>query len=606
MTGVYVVTRLVANSLNERLTNQLLEAGRVVSDGMARQDVSHLEAARLLAFTTGLAEALQTGDTATLEKLAIPLAGGLEIENLILISANGQEALHLKKSAAGSFEQDNRPSGAQGMSIVQALLAARDPESLPLRGFGKNPLDGRYYYYTAMPVFINSELIGVIVAGTSFNTLLPYLKSTSLADIIIYADGGQAIATTLSSQSSDPAFIQSLSITPQLHDQLLQTRETVSGETIEVDRRSFSLARASLRVSSQVLGSFAVVLPLNFVIQSGVTSRDTYIVIFTLAMVGVVFIGFSISRGIINPLNSLIHTSRAIAGGDLTKRSGIDSKDEIGILAQTFDEMTVRLEERTAELERTYRTLEQLDQAKVNFIAVAAHELRTPLTLLKGYTQMLQIRSQGDPEQAALTQGILDGYERMVEIVNSMLDVSKIDSNTLKLIAENTHLGLLLIRVQKTFKDALKERNIKLELRNLDDLPTIQADPDLLYKVFYHLVINAIKFTPDGGQILVSGRLAKLGETPAIEIIVRDTGIGIDAQHQQLVFEKFYQTGEVHLHSSGRTKFKGGGPGLGLAIARGIVEAHKGKIWVESPGHDETSCPGSSFHVSLPIGGGPA
>jgi len=136
----------------------------------------------------------------------------------------------------------------------------------------------------------------------------------------------------------------------------------------------------------------------------------------------------------------------------------------------------------------------------------------------------------------------------------------------------------------------------------LDGLPVIQTDPDQLYKVFYHLIINAIKYTPDGGRISVHGHLVETGEgLNEIEIVVSDTGIGIDPAHHELIFEKFYQTGEVYMHSSGKTKFKGGGPGLGLAIARGIVEAHQGRIWVESLGHDETNCPGSKFFVRIPV-----
>jgi signal transduction histidine kinase len=83
--------------------------------------------------------------------------------------------------------------------------------------------------------------------------------------------------------------------------------------------------------------------------------------------------------------------------------------------------------------------------------------------------------------------------------------------------------------------------------------------------------------------------------------VVSDSGIGIDPEHHERIFDKFYQTGQVALHSSGRTKFKGGGPGLGLAIVKGIVEAHGGRIWVESEGCDETACPGSQFHVVLPV-----
>ena len=88
-------------------------------------------------------------------------------------------------------------------------------------------------------------------------------------------------------------------------------------------------------------------------------------------------------------------------------------------------------------------------------------------------------------------------------------------------------------------------------------------------------------------------------DDPEVEISVKDTGIGVDPQFQELIFEKFYQTGEVLLHSSGKTKFKGGGPGLGLAISRGIINAHRGRIWLESAGHNEKTNPGSTVYVRL-------
>ncbi len=123
-----------------------------------------------------------------------------------------------------------------------------------------------------------------------------------------------------------------------------------------------------------------------------------------------------------------------------------------------------------------------------------------------------------------------------------------------------------------------------------------------MYKVFYHLIVNAIKYTPDGGRITVTGCMTKTLEMgDVVQIEITDSGIGIAPEDQQLIFEKFYQTGKLSLHSSGVTKFAGGGPGLGLAIAKGIVVAHEGKIWVESPGYDETYCPGSRFFVQLPL-----
>jgi signal transduction histidine kinase len=265
--------------------------------------------------------------------------------------------------------------------------------------------------------------------------------------------------------------------------------------------------------------------------------------------------------------------------------------------------MTEHLQQRTLELEKTNRILEQMDRAKMRFIHVAAHELRTPLTLVQGYAQMIQIKSNGNEDFTKYSSEIRDGSKRMVEIIDNMLDVSRIDTNQLEIMLSDIEIQPVIEKVKNVSQSALEERKISLTTTGLAELPVLCGDKDLLYKVFYHVIGNAIKYTPDGGQITVSGRKVQ-GYTPGeIEIAVQDTGIGIDRENQELVFEKFYQTGEVLLHSSGKTKFKGGGPGLGLAIARGIVNAHRGRIWLESPGYDEEAYPGTTVFVRLPVEG---
>jgi signal transduction histidine kinase len=185
-----------------------------------------------------------------------------------------------------------------------------------------------------------------------------------------------------------------------------------------------------------------------------------------------------------------------------------------------------------------------------------------------------------------------------------MLDVSKIDSKTLNIAQADSRLKLVIAKAKKPFESALKDRNLDLNVEGVDNLPVITADTELLHKAFYHVIMNAIKFTPDGGQIFINGHtVTESPNSPEIEITVRDTGIGIAKENQEVVFEKFYQTGEVLMHSSGKTKFKGGGPGLGLAIARGIIEAHGGRIWLESPGYNEETRPGTTVFVRLPVNG---
>jgi signal transduction histidine kinase len=204
-----------------------------------------------------------------------------------------------------------------------------------------------------------------------------------------------------------------------------------------------------------------------------------------------------------------------------------------------------------------------------------------------------------------LVQGILSGSMRLNEIVGSLLDTAKIDSRALQLHLVPVFLSTLIDNVTSGLAASFRERNQTLLIEDLRLLPPIQADPEALRKVFYHLLVNAIKYTPDGGSITISSQCYKNegedGEVSAIEMVISDTGIGIDPSLHEVIFTKFYQTGEVAMHSSSKIKFKGGGPGLGLAIARGIVEAHGGRIWVESREHNEETFPGSQFHVVLPM-----
>jgi signal transduction histidine kinase len=256
------------------------------------------------------------------------------------------------------------------------------------------------------------------------------------------------------------------------------------------------------------------------------------------------------------------------------------------------------------ELRQALRQLERLDRTKSDFIQVSAHELRTPVAALMGYAQMMQqnAKAQGDPTLKVLVEGVVTSTDRLHRIFNSILDVSRLMTGGLQVIHSPLNISVVFESIRLEFENALEERDLALELNGLNGLPLCSGDPDLIYKVFYHLVNNAIKYTPDGGRIMVTASTVEDDDLgPCVEVAVEDTGIGIAPRDLELIFQKFYRTGEVELHSSGTTKFKGGGPGLGLAIAEGIVTSHGGRIWAESPGCDEKTCPGSKFVVRLPV-----
>ncbi|MCC6192405.1 MAG: hypothetical protein IT318_25525 [Anaerolineales bacterium] len=257
-----------------------------------------------------------------------------------------------------------------------------------------------------------------------------------------------------------------------------------------------------------------------------------------------------------------------------------------------------------AALDEANQRLSQLDRAKSDFINVMSHELRTPLAILYGYSQILleELAKRGETGSLQLVEGMATGVDRLNGIIEAMLDMAQIDSQALHLRAQPVRIVHLVQKLAWQIQWALRERNLRLELIDLDDLPPVDADPDALLKALHHLVSNGIKFTPDGGQITISGRcVPEALSGGALEVTVADTGIGIDPRFLELIFDKFYQAGEVALHSSGKSKFKGGGPGLGLAIARGIIEAHGGTLRAESSGHDEAQLPGSRFLILMPI-----
>lgn len=244
--------------------------------------------------------------------------------------------------------------------------------------------------------------------------------------------------------------------------------------------------------------------------------------------------------------------------------------------------------------------LEKLDESKSNFVAVAAHELKTPLTLIDGYTSMLidVILKKNDNELLVYTNGILNGSKRLRTIIEDMLDISLLENKMLSLNYQPYWLNRIIEFVLLELSSIKKDRKISIEIKEFDGYVLLNyGDSEKLIQLFKNLILNAIKFTPDGGKITLSGR-----KLPGfIEVLISDTGIGINLEDQTLIFEKFNRLGNIALHSSGKTKFKGGGPGLGLPIAKGIAEAHGGSIWVESSGYSETDFPGSTFHILLPL-----
>ncbi|RMF03953.1 MAG: hypothetical protein D6768_04580 [Chloroflexi bacterium] len=247
-----------------------------------------------------------------------------------------------------------------------------------------------------------------------------------------------------------------------------------------------------------------------------------------------------------------------------------------------------------------------LDQNKSDFLSIASHELRTPLTHIHGYSRMLLELTEEEAQDYSyvktIVAGVVKGSERMKTIIDMMFAITEAHAGDMPLLMGPVKLAEVVRQATGPYLTALDERRIAFATKGLDELPSIEADATRLVQAIENLFSNAIKYTPDGGKVTISGQVTTLEDIgSAVEIVVSDSGIGIDPKHHQKIFDKFFRVDDTDHHSTGKTKFKGAGPGLGLTLVQGIANAHGGKVWVESDGHDEENLPGSRFHFAIPL-----
>jgi signal transduction histidine kinase/HAMP domain-containing protein len=234
---------------------------------------------------------------------------------------------------------------------------------------------------------------------------------------------------------------------------------------------------------------------------------------------------------------------------------------------------------------RDITSFKELDTMKSEFVATVSHDLRSPLTLMRGYATMLEMVGELNEQQQNYVKKIVTGVENMSRLVNTLLDLGRIELGV-GLQVENVSVLDILERVTSALQLQAGQKNIVFNLEIPKDMPhAVEADQALLHQAVYNLVENAIKYTPEKGSVTVRTRTEK--DNLIFEI--QDTGIGIEADDMPRLFEKFYRGKQREARSQH-------GSGLGLAIVRSIAESHGGRVWVESqPGK------GSTFYLLIPL-----
>jgi signal transduction histidine kinase len=275
-----------------------------------------------------------------------------------------------------------------------------------------------------------------------------------------------------------------------------------------------------------------------------------------------------LARGMTQPLRDMAAAVRRMEVGDYTARIETRSRDEVGQLATAFNRMSAELEV----LERSRRDL----------VANVSHELKTPITAIRAHLENLADGIE-EPDRETM-QVMLNQTERLGRLVDQLLDLSKLESGEVPLQLEPMALAPAVEQVISEFSVGRAVTDISLTSEVPDDLG-VEADRERIHQVLFNLVDNAVRFTPPGGAVTIRARR----EEDRVQIEVRDTGVGVAPEHLPRLFERFYRADPA------RSRDDGGGTGIGLAIARSIVEGHGGRITAASqPGN------GASFTFDLP------
>jgi signal transduction histidine kinase len=322
----------------------------------------------------------------------------------------------------------------------------------------------------------------------------------------------------------------------------------------------------------------------------------------TLAVVAFYLI---ITRLILRPVRVLQETAEKVSEGDLNIRSDISTGDEFQQLSETFNTMLANLKNNADQLRSVNKSLDlklgqlaesnlalyESNRLKSEFLANVSHELRTPLNSILGFADLLkdalEKAANGDPKPARYVNNILQSSRNLLELINDLLDLAKIEAGRMEIRSEPLSLSDVFEGLVNILKPLSEQKGLSIVSSVGADVPIIQSDPAKLQQVLYNFLSNAIKFSPTGARIDLAATREPDGEH--VRISVTDRGPGIDPDKQQLIFEKFRQLEPSHTRTHG-------GTGLGLAISKELAMLLGGSIGVRStPGE------GSTFWLVLPL-----
>jgi signal transduction histidine kinase len=703
--GTYLLTSFITQSLNERLTNRLVDAGRVVSESLVNFEEDRLDTLRVISLTEGIGQFLADGDTEGIKTLALPFVISADADAIEFVDMDGMEVFGWQRVPGAPLSEAIEKSGSNfaDLESVQFVLNGLEDDTGDKTVFLSETEDGEHILFTVGPVIHPDPEIGQVGAamvGTILHPMAIELTENAVARVTFYDKNGVVIDTTLSSSDEVPSvdipqdsaeldiIRQQLQLAPEKYEVVRTTAtEEVPIADLTILEQEYSLAYGDWRLRDQSFGLFSVALPTDFLTNVQDTSRNSFLILFAVASGVVLIVGVLLTRGITNPLNKLVETATAVGEGNLEQRTGIESKDEIGQLATSFDRMTGQLSRRneqlvnqTTELEtilnsitdgvillddqgniisantaaqrllsdlsydflatgpfrelnappeetiaptapsivKRYQigdrtltaaasevetdegahlgtvivmrdiTLEvESENLKDAFITSISHELRTPLTVIKVYGDLMQKTGNGqlNDRQLQFIRSINRSTQQLENHINQLINISEIQAGTIQVNLEQLDFVALVQHAVEFWGERFAAKDITLNVDLSDSPLMISADQTQLQWAVESLLSNAYSYTPSGGQVSITTQVV----SNLIRLDVVDTGIGIAAADQTQLFNRFFR-------AQNSVNYETRGVGLGLFIAKSVVESHNGEITVESELGQ-----GSTFSMLLPL-----
>ncbi|MFH1867414.1 MAG: ATP-binding protein [Candidatus Omnitrophota bacterium] len=513
-------------------------------------------------------------------------------DELFLINPMGDIIFSTKEDAPGSAYSQGTRNNSQ---MVRVFIAASTSLKTEVSDFEYYPKDNVGVVFIAAPVFKGGDIIGMVIAqmGNQGVTDLIHdyngLGKTGETAIASNIDGRKVYITPLRFDL-EAAFRREIATKSQEGEDIKKAAQGKRVSSISLDYRKKEVLNV-WRYLPSFRWDMLVKMDTAEVFSSAEKLRNILLRISLLLLVVVVIVAIIIANSISSPIRQLTEVSTTIAGGDLSARAAINTKDEIGILAQSFNQMTDNLlkakanvEQKKNELEEQKKLLEKANKELDSFVYTASHDLRAPLRGISSFANFLEedYKNKLDDEGKDYLREIREGAGRMNSLIEDLLTLSRI--SRIENPYENVNMRELIDSVIKRIEFDIK--NNKVELIIQEKLPTIYCDRIKISEVILNLVNNAIKFSSKNKKEKPRVEIGYIDDRDSHEFFVKDNGIGIDPKYHSQVFGIFKR-----LHTTKEYE----GTGAGLSIVKRVIDDHEGKIWIESEAGK-----GAVFNFTIP------